>query len=52
MWNQSEVSSVNNSFESKKIGWVYDIILDENNEWELHKRYTNNNGLTILKRIK
>jgi hypothetical protein len=26
--------------------------LDENNEWELHKRYTNNNGLTILKRIK
>ena len=33
MWNQSEVSSVNNSFESKKIGWVYDIILDENNEY-------------------
>jgi hypothetical protein len=26
--------------------------LDENNEWALHKRYTNNNGLTILKRVK
>jgi len=26
--------------------------LDETHEWELHKRYTNNNGLTILKRIK
>ncbi len=26
--------------------------LESNNEWELHKRYTNNNGLTILKRIK
>ena len=26
--------------------------LEENDEWELHKRYTNNNGLTILKRIK
>lgn len=26
--------------------------LDSNNEWELHKRYTNNNGLTILKRVK
>lgn len=25
--------------------------LDSTNEWELHKRYTNNNGLTILKRI-
>jgi len=26
--------------------------LDSTNEWELHKRYINNNGLTILKRIK
>ena len=26
--------------------------LDSNNEWVLHKRYTNNNGLTILKRVK
>lgn len=26
--------------------------LDSNDEWELHKRYTNNNGLTILKRVK
>ena len=25
--------------------------LEANNEWQLHKRYTNNNGLTILKRI-
>lgn len=25
--------------------------LEEHAEWELHKRYTNNNGLTILKRI-
>jgi len=25
--------------------------LDSNNEWVLHKRYTNNNGLTILKRV-
>lgn len=25
--------------------------LETNNEWQLHKRYTNNNGLTILKRI-
>jgi hypothetical protein len=26
--------------------------LDSTDEWELHKRYVNNNGLTILKRIK
>ena len=26
--------------------------LQSNPEWEIHKRYTNNNGLTILKRIK
>lgn len=26
--------------------------LDLHNEWELHKRYINNNGLTILKRSK
>ena len=26
--------------------------LDSTDEWVLHKRYTNNNGLTILKRIK
>lgn len=26
--------------------------LDSTDEWELHKRFTNNNGLTILKRIK
>ena len=26
--------------------------LDENNKWKLHRRYTNNNGLTILKRVK
>lgn len=26
--------------------------LDTHNEWELYKRYTNNNGLTILRRIK
>ena len=26
--------------------------LDSTDEWGLHKRYTNNNGLTILKRIK
>lgn len=26
--------------------------LESNDEWILHKRYTNNNGLTILKRIK
>jgi len=26
--------------------------LDGNNEWRLHKRYTNNNGLTVLKRVK
>ena len=24
--------------------------LEENNNWELHKRFTNNNGITILKR--
>lgn len=24
--------------------------LEENNNWELHKRFTNNNGVTILKR--
>jgi hypothetical protein len=24
--------------------------LEENSQWELHERYTNNNGLTILKR--
>jgi hypothetical protein len=26
--------------------------LDSTDEWVLHKRYTNNNGLTILKRVK
>jgi hypothetical protein len=26
--------------------------LDSNSEWELHKRYTNNNGITIIKRVK
>jgi len=26
--------------------------LESNDEWVLHKRYTNNNGLTILKRVK
>jgi hypothetical protein len=26
--------------------------LESTDEWELHKRFTNNNGLTILKRIK
>jgi hypothetical protein len=26
--------------------------LDSTDEWILHKRYTNNNGLTILKRVK
>ena len=26
--------------------------LENNSEWELHKRFTNNNGLTIIKRVK
>ena len=26
--------------------------LEQHPEWELHKRFTNNNGLTIIKRIK
>lgn len=26
--------------------------LDSTDEWQLHKRFTNNNGLTVLKRIK
>jgi len=25
--------------------------LDSNNDWILHERFTNNNGLTILKRV-
>jgi len=33
MWNQSEVSSLANPVEAKKIGYVYSVILDENDEY-------------------
>jgi hypothetical protein len=33
MWNGSEVSFGNNEIESKKIGYVYSVILDENDEY-------------------
>jgi hypothetical protein len=33
MWNQSEVSSLANSVEAKKIGYVYSVILDETDEY-------------------
>lgn len=33
------------------IGKAIDEFLTENSEWELHEKFTNNNGLTILKRI-
>jgi hypothetical protein len=33
MWNQSEVSSLANPVEAKQIGWVYSVILDENDEY-------------------
>jgi hypothetical protein len=33
------------------IGKAINEFLSENSEWELHEKFTNNNGLTILKRI-
>lgn len=30
---------------------AYQDFLNENNEWQVHKIYRNNNGLTILKRV-
>lgn len=31
---------------------VEEFLAEHENEWKLHERYTNNNGLTILKRVK
>jgi hypothetical protein len=36
--------------ENKGIWPAVEEFLQERTEWELHERYTNNNGLTILKR--
>ena len=37
--------------ESKRGLWpAIEEFLQENNNWEIHRRYVNNNGLTILKR--
>lgn len=39
--------------ENRKTGlWpAIEEFVDSNDDWKIHKRYTNNNGLTILKRI-
>jgi hypothetical protein len=48
--NKKVCSLVN--FESEKTGLnkAIEEFLESNNEWKLFKKYTNNNGLTVLKR--
>jgi hypothetical protein len=46
-----EVLGFYSNTEEKKGLWpAIEEFLQNNPQWELHKRYTNNNGLTILKR--
>ena len=52
-WNSHE-QSITSGFPVDEINkglWPAIVeFLEENTEWELHERFTNNNGLTILKR--
>jgi hypothetical protein len=53
-WNsneQSEKTGYPVDEINKGLGFAISEFLISHNEWELHEKYTNNNGLTILKRL-
>ena len=53
-WNIQDMSKTTNLPESeltKGLKYAIDEFLIDNNEWVIHDVYTNNNGLTVLKRI-
>jgi hypothetical protein len=62
IYGESLRGNMNIIAQSKKSGYppeeiacglqkAIDEFLNGNPEWKLHERYTNNNGLTVLKRV-
>lgn len=48
---QAEISGFAEEEVRKGLWYAIEEFLNENKEWVLHERFTNNNGLTILKRL-
>ena len=48
--NKAKTSGIPIEELTKGIWYAVEEFLDKNDDWELMKRYTNNNGLTVLKR--